>query len=108
MVNTRFYIFCKIIIIKIKIFNFSINSKHFTYPWGPPRIKIWGGTSDNINIRVQYIQYTVCRGDARILVWGNIRKNFIHEFLSSPLLQWRLQDFGWEKTFSTNLLIKDF
>ena len=39
---------------------------------------------------------------------GNIRQNFIHEFLSSPVLQWRRQIFGSEKTFSENVLIKDF
>ena len=39
---------------------------------------------------------------------GNIRQNLIHEFLSSPVLQWRRQNFGSEKTFSENVLIKDF
>ena len=44
---------------------------------------------------------------------GNIRQNEymnerIHEFLSSPVLQWRRQNFGSEKTFSENVLIKDF
>ena len=35
------------------------------------------------------------RGGARILVGGgNIGQNFIHELLSSPLLQWRRQNFG--------------
>ena len=40
--------------------------------------------------------YTVYRGGARILVrGGNIGQNFTHEFLSSPVLQWRRQNFGW-------------
>ena len=35
------------------------------------------------------------RGNARILVWeGNIGQNFIHEFFSSPVLQWLGQNFG--------------
>ena len=35
------------------------------------------------------------RGYARILVWGkNIGQNFIHDFLSSPVLQWRRQNFS--------------
>ena len=35
------------------------------------------------------------RGNARILDWGeNIGQNFIHDFLSSPVLQWRRQNFG--------------
>ena len=38
----------------------------------------------------------------------NIRQNFIHEFLSSTILQWRRQTFSSEKTFSENVLIKDF
>ena len=49
-------------------------------------------------------------GGAKILVWeeGEHRQNFIHEFLSSPVLQWCRQNFGSEKTFSENVLIKDF
>ena len=35
------------------------------------------------------------RGSARILVRGeDIGQNFIHDFLSSPVLQWRRQNFG--------------
>ena len=35
------------------------------------------------------------RDNARILVWGeNIGQNFINDFLSSPVLQWRRQNFG--------------
>ena len=64
-----------------------------------------GGTSENINI---LIQYCIQGRRQNFGGGGNISKNFIHEFLSSPVLQWRLQNFGWEKTFSTNLLIKDF
>ena len=57
--------------------------------------------------------YFIClshSGGAKIFVWGrgNIRQNFIHEFLSSPVLQWRRQNFGSEKAFSENVLIKDF
>ena len=37
------------------------------------------------------------RGGARILVRvGDIIQNFIHEFLSSPVLQWRRQNLGSE------------
>ena len=33
---------------------------------------------------------------SRILVrGGELGQNFIHEFLSSPVLQWRRQNFGW-------------
>ena len=39
---------------------------------------------------------------------GEHRKNFIHEFFLSPVLQWRLQNFASRCTFSTNVLIKDF
>ena len=36
------------------------------------------------------------RGNAKILVRreGNIGQNFIHDFLLSPVLQWRRQNFG--------------
>ena len=35
------------------------------------------------------------RGNAKILVrGGDIGKNFIHDFLSSPVLQWSRQNFG--------------
>ena len=37
------------------------------------------------------------RGNAKILVrgeGGNIGQNFIHDFLSSPVLQWRRQNVG--------------
>ena len=73
--------------------------------WGPPPIKIGGGHKWQHKYTV-YILYTGAAPE----FWfgGNIRQNFICEFLSSPVMQWRLQDFGWEKTFSTNLLIKDF
>ena len=43
----------------------------------------------------KYTLYTVYRGGAEILVRGeNIGKNFMHEFLSSPVLQWLRQNFG--------------
>ena len=49
------------------------------------------------------------RGGARILVrGGNIKQNFIHEFLSRFVLQWLRHNFGSGETFSKNLLIKDF
>ena len=55
-----------------------------------------------------YVYLTV----AATRVWfggrGNIRKNFIHKFLSSTVQQWRRQNFGSEKTFSENVFIKDF
>ena len=61
-------------------------------PWGPPRIKIWGRAQVTTD---KYTVYTVYRGGARILVRrGNIGKNFIHEFLSSPVLQWHRKNFG--------------
>ena len=48
------------------------------------------------------------RGCARILVRGDIRQNFIHKFLSSPVLMWRHQNFTSRGAFSKNVLIKDF
>ena len=48
------------------------------------------------------------RGGARILVRGDIKQNFIHEFLSRFVLQWRRQNFGSGETFSQNVRIKDF
>ena len=47
------------------------------------------------------------RGGARILVEGDIKQNFIHDFLSSPVLQWRRQNFGSGRGFSKNVLFKD-
>ena len=42
-----------------------------------------------------YIYIYIFRGNARILVLGgNIGQNFIHDFLSSSVLQWRRQNFG--------------
>ena len=39
---------------------------------------------------------------------GKLGQNFIHEFLSSPVLQWPRQNFGsGGKEFSKNVLIKD-
>ena len=75
-------------------------------PWGPPRIK-WGGEAQVTTDK--YTVYTEYRVGAMILVrGGNIGKNFIYEFLSSPVLQWRRQNFGSGRgTFSTNVLIKD-
>ena len=45
---------------------------------------------------------------ATLVGGGNIGKNFIHEFHSSPVLIWRRQTFGSGGTFSKNVLIKDF
>ena len=60
-------------------------------PWGPPCIKI-GGAQVKTD---KYTVYTVYKGGARIFVrGGNIKQNFIHEFLSSPVLQWRRQKFA--------------
>ena len=59
----------------------------------------------------KYTVYTVLYTRAAPGFWfeGEHRKNFIHEFLSSPVLQWRVQNFGWGGgTISTNVLIKDF
>ena len=40
---------------------------------------------------------------------GKLGQNFIHEFLSSPVLQWRRQNFGsGEQKFRKNVLIKNF
>ena len=38
----------------------------------------------------------------------NIRQNFIHKFLSSPVLQWRRQNFGSEKTIREKVFINNF
>ena len=40
--------------------------------------------------------------------FGSGEGNFIHEVLSSPVLQWRRQNFGSGGTFNMNVLIKDF
>ena len=63
-----------------------------------------------LDTHVYFIYGLSHSGGAKILVWGrgNIRQNFIHEFLSSPVLQSRRQNFASEKTLSENVLIKDF
>ena len=67
---------------------------------GPPRKRIGGAqvTTDKHTVYLSVYciyKYTVYRGGSRILVrGGNIEKHFIHEFLSSPVLQWRFQNFG--------------
>ena len=63
-----------------------------------------------INVLDTHVYFISHSGGAKILVWGrgNIRQNFIHEFLSSPVMQWRRQNVGSEKTFSENVLIKYF
>ena len=38
---------------------------------------------------------------------GKHQQNFIYEFLSRFVLQWRRQNFGSGETFSKNVLIKD-
>ena len=45
---------------------------------------------------------------SRILVRRNLGQNFVHEFLSSTVLQWLRQNFSSEGTFSKIGLIKDF
>ena len=58
---------------------------------GSATYKNLGGTQSCI----QSILYTWAAPAARILKrGGNIKKNFIHEFLSTPVLQWRRQNFG--------------
>ena len=53
---------------------------------GSATYKNWGGGAQVTTDK--YTVYTVDRGGAKILVrGGNIEKNFIHEFLSSPVLQ---------------------
>ena len=59
---------------------------------GSATYKIWGGGQVTTD---KYTVYTVYRGGARILIReGNIGKNFINEFLPSPVLQRRRQNFG--------------
>ena len=94
---------CKQYVIRVKELRLRVFV--WVYPWGPPRIKIGGGHK----WQHKYTLYILYTGAAPEFWWGgDIRKNFIHEFLSSPVLQWRLQNFGWKKTFSRNILIKDF
>ena len=50
----------------------------------------------------------VSRSKARIVVRGDIKQNFIHEFLSHFVLQWLRQNFGSKEAFNKNVLIKDF
>ena len=81
--------------------------------WGPPRIKKFflGGGGHKWQHKYTLYEYILYTGAAPEFWFGGVEtseKNLMHEFLSNPVLQWRLQDFGWEKTFSTNLLIKDF
>ena len=38
--------------------------------------------------------YIYIQGRRQEFGWGNIGQNFIHEFLSSPVLQWRRQNFA--------------
>ena len=45
---------------------------------------------------------------SRILIRGDIGQNFIHEVHSSPVLQWRRQNFGLWETFNKNVLLKDW
>ena len=46
------------------------------------------------------------KSGATILVQGDIGQNFIYEFLSSPVMQWRRKNFSSGGTFSKNVLIK--
>ena len=53
---------------------------------GSVTYKNWGEAQVTID---KYTVYTVYRGGARILVRKeNVEQNYIHEFLSSPVLQW--------------------
>ena len=66
-----------------------------------------GGTSDNISIQYIYILYT--RAAPEFWFEGETsKKNFKHEFHSSPVLQQPRQNFCSRGTFSKYLLIKDF
>ena len=58
-------------------------------------------TTDNI----QYILYTGAE-PGFWFEWGTSEKYFIHEFLSSSVLQWRRQNFD-SGDIHTNVLIKD-
>ena len=48
------------------------------------------------------------RQDFGLGVGGTSDKISLPEFLSSPVLQWHHQNFSFEKTFSKNVLIKNF
>ena len=52
--------------------------------------------------------YIYVQGQRQDFGSGDIGQNFIHDFLSSPVLQWRRQNFGSVGTFSKIVLIKDF
>ena len=55
-----------------------------------------------------FMRQIYVQGQRQDFGWGDIGQNFLHDFLSSPVLQWRRQNFGSVGTFSKNLLIKDF
>ena len=68
-----------------------VKSNCTIYTWDPPHIKTGGGaqvTTDKYTV-YKFILYT----GAAPGFWfeGGTGKNFIHEFLSSPILQWRRQ-----------------
>ena len=62
------------------------------------------------NVYTLYKQLYICSGAAPGYWFGgggNITQNFIHEFHSSPILQWRRQNFG-SGDIQQKVLIKDF
>ena len=61
---------------------------------GSATYKNWGGGAQVTTDK--YTVYTVLYTRAAPGFWleGEHRKNFIHEFLLSPVLQWRLQNFA--------------
>ena len=61
--------------------------------WGPPRIKIEGGAQVITDYSI-YMYSTLYTGAAPGFWFEEGTKNFIHEFLSSSVLQWRRQNFG--------------
>ena len=41
-----------------------------------------------------FMRQIYVQGQRQDFGWGDIGQNFIHDFLSSPVLQWRRQNFG--------------
>ena len=78
-------------------------------------MKIVSDCFNFVTTMLSYIKFKIIclshRGDAKILVRGrrNIEQNFIHEFLSSPVLQWRSQNLGSGETLCIHQrLLKNF
>ena len=96
------YRYCRIYLYLITIF-LNENSDYFNF------------VTTVLSYKMYCIRYSclfhLClshKNGARILVQGNIGQNFIHEFLSRPVLQWRRQNFSSKGTFSKNVLIEEF